>query len=73
MLRSSESGRYYSNMRFRTVALALALACGSTAHVEAKQKTPKYSSKPRKVKRPKIQKYKPAKFKTSKIKPAKVK
>jgi hypothetical protein len=60
-------------MTFRTVALALALACGFTAPIEAKQKTPKYSSKPAKVKKPKIQKYKPAKFKASKFKPSKVK
>jgi hypothetical protein len=59
-------------MIFRTVALALALACGFTVPMEAKQKTTKYSSKPGKVKKPKIKKYKPAKFKTSKFKPAKV-
>jgi hypothetical protein len=61
------------NMKFRIAALALALACGFTAPVEAKQKTTKTYSKPGKVKRPKIKKYKPAKFKTSKFKPAKVK
>jgi len=60
-------------MRFRTVALALALACGFTAPMEAKQKATKFSSKPAKVKQPKFKKYKPAKFKTSKFKPAKVK
>ena len=66
-------GRYYNNMRLRIVALALALACGFTAPMEAKQKTAKYASKPAKVKKPKIRKYKPAKFKASKFKPAKVK
>ena len=55
------------------MALALALACGFTAPMEAKQKTAKYGSKPAKVKKPKIRKYKPAKFKASKFKPAKVK
>jgi hypothetical protein len=60
-------------MKFRTAALALALTCGFTAPVEAKQKTPKVYSKPGKVKKAKIKKYKPAKFKASKFKPAKVK
>jgi len=62
-------------MRFRTVALALALACGFTAApMEAKQKTAaKYHSKPGKGPKPKVRKYKPGKFKASKFKPAKVK
>ena len=64
---------YYKNMKFRTAALALALACGFTAPVEAKQKTPKVYSKPGKVTKAKVKKYKPAKFKASKFKPAKVK
>jgi hypothetical protein len=49
-------------MRIRTVALALALACGVTATVEAR---PKHASKPRttfkpqkyKVKKPKIKRH----------------
>jgi hypothetical protein len=73
LLSGTAFGRYYNNMRFHTVALALALACGFTAPIEAKQKTIKYSSKPAKPKKPKVRKYKPAKFKTSKFKPAKVK
>jgi hypothetical protein len=61
-------------MRFRTAALALALACGFMAPVEARQKAPKISSKPRKATKLKFsKKYKPSKFKTSKFKPAKVK
>lgn len=60
-------------MKFRTAALTLALACGFTVPVEAKQKTPKVYSKPGKAKKAKIKKYKPAKFKASKFKPAKVK
>ena len=60
-------------MRLRTAALALALACGFIAPVEAKQKPPKVSSKPGKAKKLKFKKYKPAKFKASKFKPAKVK
>jgi hypothetical protein len=60
-------------MKFRTVALALALACGFTVPMEAKQKTAtKYQSKPGKGPKPKVRKYKPAKFKTSKYKPTKV-
>ena len=48
-------------MRFRTVALALILACGLTATMEArtkKAKTPKRTYK--------AQKYKPPKFKAGK-------
>jgi len=69
---------YYRSMKFRTAALALALACGFTAPVEAKQKPPKSYSKPGKANKARIKKYKPAKykpakFKASKLKPAKVK
>jgi hypothetical protein len=61
-------------MKFRTLGLALALACGFTAPIEAKQKTTtNYHAKPGKSKKPKIQKYKPGKFKPAKFKPAKVK
>jgi coenzyme F420-reducing hydrogenase beta subunit len=61
-------------MRFRTVALALALACGFMAPMEAKQKTTTtHRSKPGKVKKAKFKKYKPGKFKPAKFKPAKVK
>jgi hypothetical protein len=60
-------------MKFRTVALALALACGLTASIEAKQKNTTKYSKPGKAKKLKFKKYKPAKFKTSKFKPAKSK
>ena len=59
-------------MIFRTVALALALACGFTAPIVAKQNTTKHS-KPAKVKKAKFKKYKPGKFKPAKFKPAKVK
>jgi hypothetical protein len=61
------------SMKFRTVALALALACGLTAPIEAKQTTSTKNSKPGKAKKLKVKKYKPAKFKTSKFKPAKFK
>jgi len=61
-------------MRFRTVALALALACGFTASMEAKNKpVANNHSKPGKGPKPKVYKYKPSKFKKSKFKPAKVK
>ena len=65
-------------MKFRTVALALALACGLTAPIEAKQKNTTKYSKPGKATKLKFQKYKPAKykpgkFKASKFKPAKAK
>jgi len=49
-------------MRFRTIALALILACGLTATMEArtkKAKTPKHSYK--------AQKYKPPKYKGGKV------
>ena len=61
------------NMKFRIAALALALACGFTAPMEAKQNTTTRNSKPGKVKKAKFKKYKPAKFKPAKFKPAKVK
>ena len=66
------------SMKLRTVALALALVCGLTAPIEAKQKTSTKYSKPGKAKKLKVKKYKPAKykpanFKTSKLKAAKVK
>ena len=67
------SRRYYNNMIFRTVAVALALACGFTAPLEAKQNTTTKHSKPGKVKKAKFKKYKPGKFKPAKFKPAKVK
>ena len=58
-------------MRFRTVALALALACGFTASMEAKHKNT--YSKPAKATKLKVKKYKPSKFKTSKFKTSKFK
>jgi hypothetical protein len=60
-------------MKFRTVALALALACGLTAPIEAKQKTSTKYSKPGKAKKLKVKKYKPAKFKITKFKAPKAK
>lgn len=61
-------------MRFRTVALALALACGFTASMEAKHtNTTQSHSKPAKATKLKVKKYKPSKFKTSKFKTSKFK
>ena len=60
-------------MKFPTVAVALALACGLTAPIEAKQKNTTKYSKPAKAKKLKFQKYKPAKYKASKFKPARAK
>ena len=61
-------------MRFRTLALALALSCGATTVVQAASKTPA----PLKVKKFKPKKFKPGKFnnhakasKASKVKPRK--
>jgi hypothetical protein len=49
-------------MKLRTVALAVALACGFTATVEAKNKTnAKHHVKAHKVKRQKVRKLKPGK------------
>ena len=56
-------------MRFRTVALALALACGFTASMEGR--TPKVKSKTKRTY--KVQKYKTPKYKASKTKAPKVK
>lgn len=47
-------------MRIRTIALALVLACGLTATVEARAKKSKISYK--------VQKYKPPKFKRGRVK-----
>jgi hypothetical protein len=49
-------------MKLRTMALALALACGFTANVEAKNKpNVKHHVKVRKLKKPKVRKFKPGK------------
>ena len=62
------------SMKLRTVALAVALACGFTGPMEAKQQTKnQYHSKPGKAKKFKAHKYKSSKYKSSKFKPAKVK
>jgi len=54
-------------MKFRTLALALALTCGFTAIGEAKQKpVVRRSAKPGKVKPGKFKKFKAGKFKARK-------
>ena len=46
-------------MRFRTLAMVLALACGFTTTVEARHRTSSHKAK--KVKAPKAPKFKPRK------------
>ena len=61
-------------MRFRTLALALALSCGTTLIAEAKQKAPHYkvSKKSKGYKTSRANKARARKIRARKVKPLKV-
>jgi len=61
-------------MRFRTLALALALSCGTTVIAEAKQKAPHYkvSKKSKGYKTNRANRVKARKVTARKVKPLKV-